>query len=529
MDADFIIIGAGSAGCVLANRLSADGQTRVLLLEAGPRDLNPWLHIPLGYGKLFGNHRLNWMYQTEPESELGGRRIYQPRGKVLGGSSAVNGLIYMRGQAADYNAWRQKGNSGWGYDDVLPYFRRAEDNERGGDPWHGAGGPLAVSNPRDGSHPLAEAFIDACKIHGILRNDDFNGAAQEGAGYFQTTSRGGIRCSAATAYLRPARRRRNLRILTGAQAARILFDGNRAVGVAYHRAGQDHEARACAEVILCGGAINSPQLLELSGIGDGQRLQKLGISTRIHRPQVGENLQDHFQVRLVMRARRPVTINDAYRTLWGRIGMGLRYAATRRGPLSVSAGIAGAFFRSRTGLETPDIQVHFVPFSTDAMGAALHPYSGFTASICPLRPESRGSVHSVSPDPFIAPEIRANYLSTTGDRLTVVNALKRLRAILAADPMMRVADREMIPGPETDGDNALLAYARKTGSTIYHPTCTCAMGPGDDAVVTPDLRVRGIDGLRVVDGSIMPDLVSGNTNAPIIMIAEKAADMILKG
>lgn len=527
MEADFIVVGAGSAGCVLADRLSADGRHRVLLLEAGPRDRNPWLHIPLGYGRLFGNPALNWMYATEPEPELGGRRIAQPRGKVLGGSSAINGLVYIRGQARDYDRWAQMGNPGWSHDDVLPLFRRMEDQERGADAWHGTGGPLAVSDARD-THPLADAFIAACAAEGLPRNDDFNGARQEGAGYFQTTSRNGRRCSAARAHLRPARRRPNLIVETGAQATRILFEGQRATGVAYRRHGEDREATARGAVILSGGAINSPQLLELSGIGDGERLRALGIAPRVHAPRVGEGMQDHFQTRIVLRARDPVTINDAIRSPWRRMGMGADYLFRRRGPLTVSAGLAAAFFRTREELETPDIQVHFVPFSTDRMGERLHPYPGFTASVCQLRPESRGTVHIVAPDPFAAPAIRANYLSAAEDRRAVVAGLHRLRRYLAAEPLRALWEEETIPGAGAADDAALLAHARATGSTIYHPACTCAMGPETDAVVTPRLAVRGVEGLRVVDGSVMPMLVSGNTNAPIMMIGEKGAEMILE-
>ena len=527
LQADFIIVGAGSAGCVLANRLSACGRYKVLLLEAGPRDSNPWIHVPLGYGKLFHDPVINWQYQTEPEPELGNRRIPCPRGKVLGGSSSVNGLVYMRGQAEDYDRWRQMGNPGWAYEDVLPLFRRSEDQKRGADRWHGTGGPLAVDDQRH-DFPLADAFFAACENQGLPRNPDFNGATQEGAGYFQTTSRKGIRVSAAKAYLRPARRRPNLQIETGAQATRILFDGPRASGVAFRQNGTDREAMARAEIVLCGGAINSPQLLELSGIGDVERLRDLGIGPRHHAPKVGENLQDHYQVRLVMRTKHPVTINDQYNDPLRRIAMGVQYILRRRGPLTVSAGMAGAFFRTRPELALPDIQVHFVPFSTDRMGEALHPYSGFTTSVCQLRPESRGHVHAVSPDPFAAPEIRANYLSAEEDRRTVVAGLHRLREYVGAEPLRSEWAEETIPGPAIATDDALLAYAREFGTTIYHPTCTCAMGPNDDDVVTPRLQVRGVEGLRVADGSIMPHVISGNTNAPIMMIGEKAADMILE-
>ena len=527
MEADFVIVGAGSAGCALADRLSASGRHEVVVLEAGPRDRNPWIHLPLGYAKLFHDPRINWLYETEPEPELEGRRIPCPRGKVLGGSSSINGLVYMRGQHEDYDRWRQMGNPGWGWDDLAPLFRLSEDQERGADDWHGTGGPLPVSDQRH-DFPLAEAFFAACEAEGLPRNDDFNGARQEGAGYFQMTSRNGVRVSAAKAYLKPAMKRPNLRVETGAQASRVLFDGTRATGVAFRQDGQDRTVTARAEVILSGGAINSPQLLELSGIGDGERLRDLGIDTLVHSPKVGANLQDHFQSRLVMRTKEPVTVNDQYHSVWRRMGMGLDYILRRRGPLTLSAGIAGAFFRTREELATPDIQVHFLPFSTDRLGEALHPYSGFTASVCQLRPESRGSVHAASPDPFAPPEIRPNYLSAEEDRRTIVAGLHQLRRYLSAEPLGSQWEEETIPGRGVASDDDLLAYARAYGTTIYHPTCTCAMGPNDDDVTTPRLRVRGVEALRVIDGSIMPHVISGNTNAPCIVIGERGARMLLE-
>ena len=523
---DYIIIGAGSAGCVLANRLSADDRYSVLLLEAGPRDRNPWIHIPIGYAKLFSNPRLNWLYQTEPEPELNGRRIVQPRGKVLGGSSSINGLVYVRGQQADFDLWRQLGCTGWSFDDVLPYFIRAEDHEHGASDWHGEGGPLAVAEPRD-KHPLVDAFIAAAQSEGLPLNTDFNGAEQEGVGYFQNTMKNGRRWSTAQGYLKPARARPNLKIETEAFATRILFEGKRAVGVEYRRGAETKRVKARREVILSGGAINSPQLLELSGVGDVERLSKLGIAPVHHAPKVGENLQDHLQARIVMECKQPITVNDRYRSLLGRVGMGVEYVLKRRGPLAVAAGYGAAFFKARPESATPDAQVHFITFSTDKMGDSLHPFSGYTASICVLRPQSRGSVHITSTDPAQAPEIRANYLSAEYDRSTSVAALRRLRDFLNAEPMAQFAKREVIPGPDTESDEALLKYCRNFGSTIYHPTCTCAMGPGEGDVLSPDLKVNGVERLRVVDGSIMPRLVSGNTNAAIIMIAEKASDMIL--
>ncbi len=524
---DYIIVGAGSAGCVLANRLSASGQHSVLLLEAGPKDRNPWIHIPIGYAKLFSDPKVNWLYKTEPEPELNGRQIVQPRGKVLGGSSSINGLIYIRGQQADFDVWRQLGCAGWSFDDCLPYFIRAEDHEHGGDEWHGSGGPLAVSEARD-RHPLVDAFIAAGESVGLPFNPDFNGKNQEGIGYFQNTMKNGWRWSTAKGYLRPAKSRANLKIETEAFATRVLFDGKRAVGVEYRQGDETRRATARAEVILSGGAINSPQLLELSGIGDGGRLAEHGIKVTHNSPKVGENLQDHLQARIVMNCEQPITVNDQYHSLSGRIRMGLDFALRRRGALAVAAGYGTAFFKAHPEAATPDTQVHFLTFSVDKMGDALHEFSGYTASICVLRPESRGHVHIVSSDPARPPEIKANYLTADYDRTTSIAALKRLREILNAEPMKKFSAGEAIPGPEVDSDEALLDYCRNFATTIYHPTCTCAMGANEDDVLSPDLRVNGVERLRVVDASIMPRLVSGNTNAATVMIAEKASDMILE-
>ena len=524
---DYVIVGAGSAGCVLANRLSASGRHSVLLLEAGPKDTNLWIHVPLGYGKLFKDKTVNWMYQTEPEPGLNGRSIFQPRGKVLGGSSSINGLVYIRGQREDFERWRQRGNAGWGYDDVLPYFRKAEDQQRGADEFHGTGGPLTVSNPRQ-SDPLCEAFIRGAGETGIPANPDFNGAGQEGAGYFQTTTRRGRRASTAVCYLRPARHRRNLEIRTSAPAQRILFEGRRAVAVQYRHAGTLRTARARCEILVSGGAYNSPQLLQLSGVGPADLLARHGIDVVLDAAGVGHDLQDHLQVRMVMRCSKPVTINDAINHPVRRVLTGLRYAAFRTGPLTVAAGYAGAFFKTDPRLATPDIQVHFIPFSADKMGEKLHAFSGFTASVCQLRPESRGSLRIKSADASVPPEIRINYLATETDRTANVEGLKILRRVLHAPALGPYVAAEVEPGAAIATDAALLAYCRQYGSTIYHPTSTCRMGSDALAVVDQRLRVRGIEGLRVVDGSVMPDVVSGNTNAAIIMIAERASDMILE-
>jgi len=520
-------VGAGSAGCVLANRLSASGRHRVVLIEAGPRDRHVWIHIPLGYGKLFKDSRVNWLYRSEPEPELNGRVINQPRGKVLGGSSSINGLVYIRGQAEDFDQWRQAGNLGWGFEDVLPYFKRSEDQARGESALHGVGGPLCVSDATE-PHELCDAFIAAAEQAGIPPNDDFNGPVQEGAGYFQTTSRRGLRWSTARGYLRPALCRPNLEVIPEALATRVIFERREAVGVEYRRGDARFEVRARREVILAGGAINSPQLLQLSGIGPGALLREHGIAVVAESPGVGEDLQDHLQVRMVFKCTRPITINDEINSMMRRLGVGMRYALWRKGPLTVSAGYAGAFFRTAERLATPDIQIHFITFSTDRMGERLHPFPGFTASVCQLRPESRGFVRIKSPDPEAAPAIQPRYLSTETDRRTNVEGLKRLRAIMRQPAMRPYVLAEHLPGDGVQRDDEFLNYVRDAGSTIYHPSCSCRMGIDDRAVVDPRLKVRGVAKLRVVDGAIMPSVISGNTHAAIVMIAEKASDMILE-
>jgi choline dehydrogenase len=524
---DYIIVGAGSAGCVLANRLTESGRHRVLLLEAGPADRNPWIHVPIGYAKLFTNAKVNWLYESEPEPELNNRRIIQPRGKVLGGSSSINGLVYIRGQKEDFDLWRQLGNAGWSWDDVLPYFKKAESQQRGADEYHGGDGPLSVSDQTE-PHELCEAFIAAGQQTGIPRNDDFNGASQEGIGYFQTTSRKGLRCSTAVGYLRPARKRPNLTVVTAALTTRILFDGTRAIGIVFTRGGESMLARAAGEVILSAGAINSPQALQLSGVGPGGLLRGLGIDIVREVPGVGANLQDHFQTRMVFRCSRKITLNDVVANPLRKVGIGLQYALRRKGPLTISAGYVGAFLRTDPRLATPDVQVHFLTFSTDKMGTALHDFPGFSASICQLRPESRGSVAIKTADPGDAPAIRVNYLSTELDRTTMVAGLRLLRKISQAPAMAPYVEAELEPDPACQSDADWLAFCRARGSTIYHPTCTCRMGEDANAVVDARLRVHGLDRLRVVDGSIMPNVVSGNTNAAIVMIAEKGAEMILQ-
>ncbi len=524
---DYIVVGAGSAGCVLADRLTASGRHRVLLLEAGGRDRNIWIHIPLGYGKLFNDARVNWLYSTEPEPDLNNRNLIQPRGKVLGGSSSINGLLYIRGQPRDFDHWRQLGNAGWSFEDVLPFFRRAEDQERGADALHGTGGPLAVSNVSE-PHPLCEAFIEAAQQAGFPRNDDFNGQSQEGAGYFQLTARNGRRCSTAVGYLREARRRPNLAVATNALATRILFSGRRATGLEYRQGDTMHVAHASGEVIVAGGAFNSPQLLQLSGLGPAALLQSLGISVIADMPGVGADLQDHLQVRMQYRCTEPITMNDVINSWRHRMAAGLRYILLRKGLLTIGAGYAGGFFRTGPDMETPDVQVHFIIFSGEASGAALHPFPGFIASICQLRPESRGFVRIKSADGGVPPAIQPRYLSSAFDCDTVVAGMKLLRGIMRQPAMRHYIAEERAPKPDCTSDEDLLAFARATGSTVFHPTSTCRMGSDSAAVVDERLRVRGIERLRVVDASIMPTVVSGNTNAAVVMIGEKGADMILQ-
>jgi choline dehydrogenase len=523
---DYIVVGGGSAGCVLANRLSADPSRRVLLLEAGGRDWNPWIHIPVGYFKTMHNPRTDWCFKTEPDKGLNGRRLDWPRGKVLGGSSSINGLLYIRGQKEDYDHWRQLGNTGWSFEDVLPYFKRAEDQERGADDYHGTGGPLAVSDMRI-RRELCNKFIAAAGELGIPPSDDFNGTHQEGAGYFQLTARNGRRCSTAVGYLKPARRRANLEIVTRAQTERVLFEDRRAVGVAYRRNGRLTEVRCRGEVILAAGAIGSPQILLLSGIGPGAQLQRFGIPLVHTLPGVGRNLQDHLQVRMVFKTHQPITMNDQVHNPLRRALMGLDYLLFRRGPLTMGASQVCVFARTSPEAATPDIQFHLQPLSADKPGEGLHRFSAFTSSTCQLRPESRGVIELRSPFAQDHPAIHPNYLATVKDQQVTVAGMKMSRAIAATKTLAPLISEELTPGPAAVSDADLLEAARNISQTIYHPVGTCKMGHDETAVVDERLRVHGLEGLRVVDASIMPSLVSGNTNAPTIMIAEKASDMIL--
>ncbi|MDM8167573.1 choline dehydrogenase [Roseovarius sp.] len=529
LSADYVIVGAGSAGCVLANRLSADPTIKVVLMEAGGRDWNPWIHIPVGYFKTMHNPSVDWCYRTEPDPGLNGRRLDWPRGKVLGGSSSLNGLLYVRGQPQDYDRWQQMGNPGWGWDDVLPLFKRSERQERGADEFHGDQGPLSVSNMRL-QRPICDAWVAAAQEAGYPFNPDYNGAQQEGVGYFQLTARNGRRCSSAVAFLHPVKSRPNLTVLTKAAASRIVFDGNRAVGVAYRDgAGQEHVVKAGAEVILSSGAIGSPQLLMVSGIGEAEQLREHGIEVRRDIRAVGKNMQDHLQARLVFKCNEP-TLNDEVRSLFNQARIAVKYAMFRSGPMAMAASLATGFLRTGKHVETPDIQFHVQPWSADSPGAGVHPFSAFTMSVCQLRPESRGEIRLAGADAGIYPTIHPNYLSTETDCRTIVEGINIARRIGRHEPLSHKISEEFRPDATLDMDDyeGTLDWARNNSTTIYHPTGTCKMGPGPDAVVDARLRVHGIAGLRVADCSIMPEIVSGNTNAPAIMIGEKASDMILE-
>ncbi len=529
--ADYIVVGAGSAGCVVANRLSTDPAIKVVLLEAGGKDINPWIHIPVGYFKTLHNPNTDWCYKTEQDPGLNNRSLDWPRGKTLGGSSSINGLLYVRGQKEDYDRWAQMGNRGWGHDDVLPLFKRSESHEFGETDHHGADGGLSVSLIRARSD-IADAFIDAAVEMGVPKNDDYNGKEQEGAGYFHQTARGGFRCSSARAFLNPAKKRPNLEIITHAHTETLLFDATetrRVIGVRYTTKGHSHDVmlNPGGEVVLSAGAIGSPQILELSGIGKGDVLQSAGVDVRQELPGVGENLQDHLQIRLVYEVNTQ-TLNDAINSFIPRMGIGLNYALFRKGPMSLGASQVCIFAKSMEGLETPDIQFHFQPLSADKPGIEMHPFSGITSSVCQLRPESRGTIHISSPKASDYPKIVPNYLSATADQLCAVRAIKFARAMTKTKALSPFVVREHVPSTNPETDEELLQCARDISQTIYHPTSTCRMGSDALTVVDDRLRVHGISGLRVADASIMPDIVSGNTNAPAIMIGEKASDMILQ-
>jgi len=530
---DYIIVGGGSAGCVLAARLSESGAYKVLLLEAGGSDRRLWVQLPIGYGKSFYDPQVNWMYSSEPEASLDNRPGYWPRGKILGGSSSINAMVHIRGQAADFDGWQAQGNPGWGWQDVLPYFRKSEDFT-GGDAWRGTGGPLHVTDMSADCHPICENFLRGCEEAGLQRTADFNGMQQEGVGFYQITTKGGRRMSAARAYLHPALTRENLRVETEAHATRIVFEGTRATGIAYHQHGETKTAWCDGEIILAAGSIGSPQLLQLSGVGPAALLGRLGIELVCDRPAVGRNLQDHLCIDHLYRARVP-TLNTTLGTWRGRIAAGIRYLLTQRGPLAISVNQAGGFVRTRPGLPAPNMQLYFSPLSysraTPGKRALMQPdrFPGFLLSAQPCRPASRGQIEITTPDPFAPPRIEPNSLSVEQDVQDLLEGSKFLRHLAASPSLAAIIDAELKPGPTVHSDEALIDDLRKRASTVFHPVSTCRMGPNPASdVVNHELKVHGLKGLRVIDASIFPTVTSGNTNAPTIMVGERGADLVLR-
>ena len=525
---DYVIVGAGTAGCVLANRLTEDPRVRVLLLEAGRSDAYHWVRIPVGYLYCIGNPRTDWMMKTASEPGLNGRSLVYPRGKVLGGCSSVNGMIYMRGQAADYDQWRQLGNVGWSWDDVLPYFLKSEDHHAGEGPMHGVGGGWKVS-PQRLRWEILEAVQEGAKEFGILPRADFNDGSNEGSGFFEVNQRKGVRWNTADGFLRPAMKRPNLRVVTEAEIERLMIEGREVRGVIFRHKGVRRTALAQAEVLLAAGSINSPKILEHSGIGQGDRLNGLGIDVVHESPGVGENLQDHLQIRTVFKVRNARTLNTLANSVWGKIRIGLEYALLRSGPMSMAPSQFGIFTKSDPSRATPDLEYHVQPLSTDRLGDPLHPFPAITVSVCNLRPESRGSCHVTSTDLDQQPEIRPNYLSTHNDRQVAVISVRQAREIMTARALRRYEPEEFLPGAEVQSDEELVAEVGNIATTIFHPVGTCRMGQDPGAVTGADLCVHGLNRLRIVDASIMPRIVSGNTASPVVMIAEKAADMIRRG
>jgi choline dehydrogenase len=524
MEPDYLVIGAGSAGCVVASRLSETG-ARVTLLEAGPRDWLPWIHIPAGVLRLVRNPRVNWNYATEPEPGSGGRAIPWPRGRVLGGSSSINGMLYVRGNRADFDLWAQMGCRGWSHDEVLPFFRRSEHYAKGDPACRGRGGVLRVEDYRT-ILPLTHRFVEAAQQAGHVFREDLNGPEQEGVGYSQMTRNGRFRGSTARTFLAAARGRANLRVMTGAQATRLLFEGRRCVGAAFRQGERVREIRAAREVVLSGGAVNSPHLLQLSGIGPAEHLRALGIAVVHDAPQVGRNLQDHYVARVQHRVRDALSTNQLARG-WRLAREVARFALTGRGALTFGVTTAQVFCRSREGLASPDLQLLFTPASYDALQfGVLERAPGMTVAVCPVRPDSRGTIMARSADPLEKPEIRPNYLAARSDLEALAAGIRLARAILAAPAIARHSVAETAPGPEVTSEEALHDYARRHGTTLYHPVGTCRMGEDPASVVDSRLRVRGVGALRVIDASVMPTLTTGNTNAPTIMIAEKGAAMI---
>jgi choline dehydrogenase len=531
---DFIIVGAGSAGCVLADKLSANGRFSVLLLEAGGDDRRFFVQMPLGYGKTFYNPAVNWMYATEADEGLNGQRDHWPRGKLLGGSSSINAMVWIRGHPSDYEGWKAAGNPGWGWDDVLPAYKAMEDNEAGGDQWRGTGGPLRITDTSKRVHPLTHAYIAACAEAGLSFNPDFNGATQEGAGTYQLTTRNGRRLSAARAFLRPAMKRRNLTTITQAMVTKVLFEGSRATGVAYEHKGAAVEAFARREVILSGGAINSPQLLQLSGIGPQDLLRKHGIAVVQDNSNVGQHMQDHLGLNYTWRMKVP-TLNDVLRPWWGKLMVGIHYLALRGGPLSLSINHGGGFFKTGPAYDRPNMQLYMQAFSTLLPKAGERPllnpdpFSGLSIGLSNCRPTARGHIAIRSANPHEHPQIVPNAFGTAHDVSEMLTAVKFLRRIAAQKPLADLIDEELRPGPSIQSDEALIHDFKQRSGTVYHPSCTCRMGPDPaTSVVDARLRVHGLSGLRVIDASAFPDLIGGNTNAPAMLMGWKGADMVLE-
>ncbi|SMF80840.1 choline dehydrogenase [Tistlia consotensis] len=533
MDYDYIVVGAGSAGCVLANRLTASGRNRVLLLEAGGSDKQFWITTPIGYGRIFYDESVNWMYQTEPDPGTGGRVSYWPRGKVLGGSSSINAMVYIRGQAGDFDDWAAAGNPGWAWADVLPLFRRMERHVLGESPSRGGSGPLSVTGIERDAHPLCQVYLEACRQAGFTVVEDLNGSEQDSAGLYHLTIRDGRRHSAATAYLDPARRRPNLDVATHAQATRILFDGTRAIGVEHRRHGRTEKALASREVILSAGAINSPQLLQLSGVGPAGLLRRHGLEVRLDAPAVGRNLQDHLGLDFLFRSKLP-TLNQMLRPWWGKLRWGLTYLALRRGPLALSVNQGGGFVRGRENLTRPNLQLYFSPVSylkaPPGSRPLLNPdpYPAFLLGYSHCRPTSRGHLEIRSADPFAAPAIHPNYLSTEADMADQLDGWRLMRRLAATPAFAGLIESEITPGAALQSEEEMIADIRARAGTVFHASCTCAMGPDPQtSVVDPQLRVHGLQGLRVIDASVFPCVPSGNTNAPAIMVGEKGAELVL--